>query len=610
MTLMTPTIYAALAEEVYQRSSSDVPLRLSDIFESTPPSVVFDPDQLTAAGLIAGSDGMIYSAKETGFAAQVLNVGGRITVAFRGTDMATTWDWPDLEADKAIGAGTETGVGQVNDLVNLMNLVVGQAGGAVNVTVTGQSLGGGLAVLAGAFYGVQTYAFDTAPFGNELKTWAAVQAAGYLGIKGAMTPPTSGYWEGISTYLIPFEDQAQTLSGKLTSAQIASFVSLRDAYLQSWLTNLSANSGLVTMLRVDHEILSAGNDNGLSGLMAWGATAFDSASLFAGTGLSPPMVGVMEAGKAAANNGISGASISSEIALHHPSLMALLLKDPQFGDLTQSDAVLRSDLWEHDIAGPKDHDRADPQTINTANGPVTITSAVEGGAPQTGILYRALWLDDEFRFNFEQSFYDIQSGAAGAGWSAGNTTTDYAVAVGQPSIHRSLVDLGLRVVRDGIHSNPDSGDLNIDAAARYVFKAIVNDDDASPANGNYAVVRMDDIHVQNAADQALINADHAAIDRAFILPFVTYEHWRYGPISIDALKAPALPWKVLVVQDGADGAAMRYAPTSEVEQQSHMVIGGFRKRHHQRFHRNRLSHGRSRRRYFRTRRPSGRRWRR
>lgn len=582
MTLLTPTTYAALAEEVYQRSLSDAPLRLSDIFEQTPAAVPFANPDLDAAGLIAGSDGMIYSAKETGFAAQVLNVGGRVVVAFRGTDMATTWDWPDLDADQAIGGGSEIGLGQVNDLVNLMNLVVSQPGGAANVTVTGQSLGGGLAVLAGAFYGVQTYAFDTAPFGNELRTWAAVQAARYLNIESTIMAP-SGYWNDLSIFRLPYEYQAQALSGKLTATQIDSFIALRDAYLQSWLTNISANSGLVSLFRVDHEILSAGNDNGLSGLIAWGATAFDSASLFAGTGLLPPFVGVMEAGKAGANDGTSGASIGSEIALHHPSLVALLLKDPGFGDLTRSDAMLRYDLWEKDIAGPKDHDRADPPIIPTAEGDVTITSAVQGGAPQTGVLYRALWLDDEFRFNFEQSFYDIESGTAGTGWTPGNTLSDYAVGtgIGVPTVHRSFVDLGLRVVRDGIHSDPDTGKLSIDAAARYVFKAISNNDDATPADGNYAVIRMADIRAQSADDQKLIDTDLVTLDNAFMRSLMT--SGLYSPtgsifMSLSPtgymFSKPTLGWKVVAVQDGVDGASMHYAPTSEIADQSHLIIGG------------------------------------
>jgi hypothetical protein len=122
---------------------------------------VFDPITLKNAGLIASSinvSGIIYSANGTGFAAQVLRLGNSYIIAFRGTDLPNTNDWGDVDNEISIGSGAQSG-GQVTDLASLINLVISAIGSAANVTVTGQTFGGGLAILAGSIYRVRETSF-------------------------------------------------------------------------------------------------------------------------------------------------------------------------------------------------------------------------------------------------------------------------------------------------------------------------------------------------------------------------------------------------------------------------------------------------------------------
>jgi VCBS repeat-containing protein len=523
MTLTPAAEYAALAEEVYRRNGKDVPINLENIFGADGASIApLDPIQLAAKNLVTdATTGMVYSAAGTGFAAQVLkNQDNSYVVVFRGTDWGTTRDWADFGNDISIGTGNLVG-GQVTDALNLMNLVLALAGPSSNVTIAGQSLGGGLAILAGSYYGIETYAYDPAPFGKALWTMAGIDA--------------------------------------VASAGQGTQQSIYQGYLQ----NLSSK---VHAYRVDHEILSS-SSNIASGLVAAGSVAFDSPAMYLPLGIAattgPITVQVSHAG-------VGDGTVNDALAIHHPSLMALLLKDPAFGDLTQSDAAIRHALWDNSqiIAGPNDNARSDPPKIPIAGGgEATITSSVQGGAPQSGTLYRALWLDDGFRAQFEKAFAAIEHGAAGSGlnWISFDGS--------DASLHRALVELGLRVVRDGIHS--PGGELVVDPAARYIFDGIEHGNQVEAPDGNYALVRLGEIRPQTAEDQRQIDQDRTIVDNVFLQKlWFDFQAPRFGASFFGSFSKPTLGWKVLVVQDGGDLVSMNYAPSSDVENLSHMVIGG------------------------------------
>ncbi|WLA64942.1 VCBS domain-containing protein [Bradyrhizobium diazoefficiens] len=549
MTLSLAATYAALAEEVYQRGvepdANDIPLTLDKIFPGTDPATLFvslDEATLEARGLISGPNGMIYSSKQTGFAAQVLFVNGRYVVAFRGTDWGNGIDGGDFQANTSLGRGTATG-GQFADMVNLMKLVTDLPNATGNVTVTGQSLGGGLAILAGSIYGVETYAYDPAPFAAELRTSASIRAAQSLGFTDVIANEVYGK----SVY----EQRTALLqSGKLTQVQIGQFIAAEDAEYAAYVQNISILAGNVHAYRVDHEVLASNAKL----LAAFGGIPFDTLTI----------VNVSKAGQ-------GDGSIADGFALHHPALMALLLKDPSFGDLTQSDGGLRYALWDNGqiIAGPPDHARADPAELtDLAGNPVKITSAVDGGSPQTGPLYRALWLDDDFRAQFELAFRDIQHGAARSGWDNDNGFWS------PRSIHQALIELGLRVVRDGIHSPSGSNGSVASPAAHYVFGPIHNGEDVAQSDDNYAIIRMEDINVRSQEDGTQIDQDRTMVDNAFAATLDSSYRFLNNWSAATPFTAPTYPWEVLVVQDGGDGLSMHYSPTTEVADKSHMIFGG------------------------------------
>ncbi|GAB9109786.1 beta strand repeat-containing protein [Bradyrhizobium diazoefficiens] len=579
MSLSDAALFAALCEEAYQRAPEDSPFQTSDIFPDYLPAFTV-PKSLIAPGLVTSSKdtGMVYSSTGTGFAAMVLKNGDSYIVVFRGTDIGNfpfNLDSGDLSNDIHLGFGTLDG--QLADLKNLMNLLASQVGSA-NITVAGQSLGGGLALLAGSMYGSKTYAYDPAPFGTTLWVNAAYQAALDLNIGGVIP-------ESICK-LFPAAQQAQLqqylIQGKLTQQQINAFIGTEQAIYSGFLANL-ANPNLTTAYRVDHEILST-SANWISWGISEGAVRFDSPAMYAPLGgvlpsTGPLVVHTLEAG-------LGDGTFDDSMSLHHPALLALLIKeatlggaDPiqtPFGSLTQSDGVIRHALWDEGqlIAGPNDNSRDDPKTIGIPDQPpIKISSWIKGGDPQSGILYRALWLDDDFRAHFEEAFNRIEHGAAGAGLKS--TTFDPA----DTSIHRALVELGLRVVRDSIQSSggdtgsdtTDSGNSDIAVAGRYVFDPLEGGNDTRQNGDSYAIVRLADIRANGLRDRMLIDTDRTLVDDVFLRK-LSASSWDAPNLTAPGSK-PEMDWKVLVVQTG-DYASMNYKPTSDVENLSHMIIGG------------------------------------
>lgn len=467
MTIDLVAQYAALAEEVYQRNNDDVPLDLRSIFGENTASLA--PLSFAASsGLVSNpATGMVYSSRGDGFAAQVIQVNGGYVIAFRGTDMSSVnliWDDGDLRTDAAIAGGAAI-TGQIADLRNLITQVKALADGA-NITVVGQSLGGGLATLAGSAYGFQTYAYDPAPFAAELGTLAYLQAADELGLS-----------QEVAGQPMLTNDLLNWLR------QTAGFQARADALLTEFEANVS-NPNLIHSYRVANEVLSTTNN-----WLSWGLSLLSQPFSTVGASITTLNAGSGDA-----------------LALHHPSLIALLLKEaslnnatldkPSFSQLTLADGSLRNALWnENFIAGPNDNVRADPDKLPIpGGGEAQITSRVAGGGQQTAILYRALWIDDAFRANFEKAFSKIDHGAASSGQSAAHLAV--MPSPDHYDIHRALVEFGLRVVRDGIHS--PEGNLSINDAARYVFDPVHNGEDVASQDGNYAVIRTDDFQDQRS----------------------------------------------------------------------------------------------------------------
>ena len=99
----------------------------------------------------------------TGFEASAFTNGTEIVISYAGT-----YD-KDITGDMAADFGLATGYGsaQLLQAAEYYLQVRAQYGDNARITLTGHSLGGGLAALIGVFFGVEATTFDQAPFANS-----------------------------------------------------------------------------------------------------------------------------------------------------------------------------------------------------------------------------------------------------------------------------------------------------------------------------------------------------------------------------------------------------------------------------------------------------------
>ncbi len=99
------------------------------------------------------------------------------------------------------------------------------------ITLTGHSLGGGLAALVGVFFGVSAQTFDQAPFQNSAEP--------------SLTPLTSSVAEALRQYLLTEGYSAEQLSG------LTSFIQMQEAH------GGVPNTDLISNIRVDGEFVQS-----------------------------------------------------------------------------------------------------------------------------------------------------------------------------------------------------------------------------------------------------------------------------------------------------------------------------------------------------------------
>jgi Ca2+-binding RTX toxin-like protein len=128
----------------------------------------------------------------SGFQAVSYLRGNEIVIAYGGTDEAVDW---------LANAGLASGGGS-NQLrqAAAYYLQVRAANPTATITLTGHSLGGGLASLIGVFFDLTTFTFDQAPFINSATTTTRDDLIAYLGTLGYSPESLAQIAPSLTTY--------------------------------------------------------------------------------------------------------------------------------------------------------------------------------------------------------------------------------------------------------------------------------------------------------------------------------------------------------------------------------------------------------------------------
>jgi Lipase (class 3) len=122
-------------------------------------------------------------SRDSGFEAVSFTKGSEIVIAYAGT-------YPKSIGDQLANTGLATGFGSIQ-LFQAAEyyLQVKTANPGSTITLTGHSLGGGLASLVGVFFGVQAQTFDQAPFA-QTALYGGAELLDYLAGKNLYTADT------------------------------------------------------------------------------------------------------------------------------------------------------------------------------------------------------------------------------------------------------------------------------------------------------------------------------------------------------------------------------------------------------------------------------------
>ncbi len=538
------TIYALISDEVYSRQAANGT------------NMALDIEGLTGAQFISSLD------SGSGMYAEAWEVGGKIVIAFRGTDFAApnSLDWTQGNFPLALG---NPQAGQLQAAIAFVESIKEDLDGDLsNVVFAGHSLGGGLAGLMAAKYGNDAYVYAPAPF-KKTSDAASFIPDGLDPDKADLLlagPPTPPIGEGGVPQINDPTYQAALLAYNTAKAMRDTLVAVGYTKIHSYALNDE----------VLQKFTQTGPVNFVSGLL--GVQHFDPA----------PDVSFTVGGSS---------GINESLAKHSISLHALLAR-------TDSRTNNEGGWTSKPIGGAQGlltNDAALRNAFLTTpgnTGPInSITRDNVGTDPDPGMMFRALVSDIDFYSQFYTRFGTwLSAGVAGKDKSA---TSDALTA------HSGVVKLGLQVVRDALNdsgSGPLVGDagLNIFGAgdangptAPYVRVDLANitapggsaQKEKLAVNGIEQFFGVRDINftIAKAAEAALISAvgssatigDFAALDTLLGASSLEIKNGFKGLSD----------WQVLIVQAGGTSEldkAISYdaSATTNDGARAHVVIGG------------------------------------
>ena len=213
--MATTLDYALMAGSAYRTSRT-----LENLFPAPPGWALFFPvpDPSTAAIFPASS----------GFEAVAFQSSTEIVISYAGTYSKSG---ADIKAGIDLGLGL--GSAQLNQAVEYY-LQIKAANPGANITLTGHSLGGGLAALVGVFFGVSATVFNEAPFAQT----ALFQA------------------QNLRSYLAgKLDSQGNRLYSETLLAPLTDYIAQKEAFGAS--PTLIPNASLIVNIAVQGEFLSA-----------------------------------------------------------------------------------------------------------------------------------------------------------------------------------------------------------------------------------------------------------------------------------------------------------------------------------------------------------------
>jgi Ca2+-binding RTX toxin-like protein len=462
-------LYSALSENVYRRNTLlDQGLALNEIRLDgsllVDSSYTAGPNFIGNWGLNLAYDpqGYIYSTggNTSGFGALVVQdmLTGKWVITFRGTDSTvngwtaglanlTNWssptppsgptlfggpgklDYGDGYTGGALGFGT-TSVTQWDAAKKLVAQVIADHG-AANVVVTGQSLGGGLAALASAYFGVEGHAFAPGPVGNQIAIEEGRVAA------ASVVANLSSLFT--ATFLsLSIDLQAQNLANHFVTMGSTSIL------VNPTPANIAlVNSQWDSTLLFEQNRFGANISNKLHVTSLLGETLSSNSFLGKLTQIVPQVKSADQ---------VIDVGVANDEGLHSPALHALVIRteiynggQQKFSTLLKNDENLRYAFAgepgvvtpvQSNIAGVVDHART---------GPAADASTLLPSGPNSYLLENLLWkgvsqgshgLYDYFYTIFNEK---LTTGAAAQGLQASGAPID---------LHSGLVRLIISVLRD------------------------------------------------------------------------------------------------------------------------------------------------------------------